>query len=281
MCVSGCPYKKVYYNWNTGKSEKCILCFPRLETGQAPACAHSCVGRIRYMGVLLYDADRIEAAASVPEDQLLDAQMDIILDPFDPKVIAAAHAAGLDDGWIDSAQRSPVYKFVKEWGMAFPLHPEFRTEAMMFYVPPLSPVMSTIENNLVRLDIPEDRRDFELLEELEKARLPLKYLANLFTVGDVAPIRRVLKTMLAVRTYKRRQSVDGYIDEATIQLLSDVGLSETEAEAMYRLTTIPTMDDRFVFPPYHREMSIEAVDDPLKAKGGAGFGYREAPVRGA
>ena len=27
-CVSGCPYKKVYYNWRTGKSEKCILLLP-------------------------------------------------------------------------------------------------------------------------------------------------------------------------------------------------------------------------------------------------------------
>ena len=35
-CVAACPYKKIYYNWKTGKSEKCILCFPRLETGQAP-----------------------------------------------------------------------------------------------------------------------------------------------------------------------------------------------------------------------------------------------------
>ena len=63
-CVAACPYKKIYYNWNTGKSEKCILCFPRLETGQAPACFHSCVGRIRYLGVLLYDADRIEEVAA-------------------------------------------------------------------------------------------------------------------------------------------------------------------------------------------------------------------------
>ena len=34
MCVSGCPYKKVYFNWKTGKAEKCILCYPRLETGR-------------------------------------------------------------------------------------------------------------------------------------------------------------------------------------------------------------------------------------------------------
>ena len=28
MCISGCPYKKIYYNWKTGKSEKCVLCYP-------------------------------------------------------------------------------------------------------------------------------------------------------------------------------------------------------------------------------------------------------------
>jgi nitrate reductase beta subunit len=66
-CVAACPYKKVFYNWNTGKSEKCILCFPRLETGQAPACFHSCVGRIRYLGILLYDAERIEEIAKNPD----------------------------------------------------------------------------------------------------------------------------------------------------------------------------------------------------------------------
>ena len=162
MCVSAYPYKKVYYNWTSGKSEKCILCFPRLETGQAPACAHSCVGRIRYMGVLLYDAEKIEAIASVPDDQLLDAQLDIILDPNDPAVIEAALECGIDEGWIDSAQQSPIYKFVKEWGMALPLHPEYRTLAMMYYIPPLSPIMSTIENNLARLDINGTGRDFEL-----------------------------------------------------------------------------------------------------------------------
>ena len=83
-CVSACPYKKTYFNWFTGKSEKCILCFPRLETGQAPACFHSCVGRIRYLGVLLYDADRIEEVAKLPDDELVEGQRSMILDPHDP-----------------------------------------------------------------------------------------------------------------------------------------------------------------------------------------------------
>ncbi|MEJ1604794.1 4Fe-4S dicluster domain-containing protein, partial [Escherichia coli] len=25
MCLTGCPYKKIYFNWKSGKSEKCIF----------------------------------------------------------------------------------------------------------------------------------------------------------------------------------------------------------------------------------------------------------------
>ena len=213
MCVAACPYKKVYYNWSTGKSEKCILCFPRLETGQAPACAHSCVGRIRYMGVLLYDADRIPAAAIVPDHELVEEFLDTILDPHDPAVIAAAKANGIDDGWIEAAQKSPVYKFVKVWKMALPLHLEYRTMAMMFYIPPLSPVMSTVENEFNRLDLSDTVQDFDLLDRLDAARLPVQYLANLFSVGDEKVIRRILRKMYAVRLYMRRRTVNHDVDD--------------------------------------------------------------------
>ncbi len=87
-CVAACPYKKIYYNWKTGKSEKCILCFPRLETGQAPACFHSCVGRIRYLGVMLYDADRIPGAMKVSDRALVESQRTAFLDPSnDPRLL--------------------------------------------------------------------------------------------------------------------------------------------------------------------------------------------------
>ncbi|HRO73735.1 MAG TPA: nitrate reductase subunit beta, partial [Saprospiraceae bacterium] len=123
MCVTACPYKKSYYNWHTGKSEKCILCYPRLESGQPPACFHSCVGRIRYLGVMLYDADKIVEVASANDDKLIESQLDIYLDPNDPEVIEAARKNGVHDSTIIAAQKSPVYKFVKEWGIALPLHP--------------------------------------------------------------------------------------------------------------------------------------------------------------
>src|SRR5690606_21067501 len=146
MCVSACPYKKIYYNWKTGKSEKCTFCFPRIEAGQPTVCSETCVGRIRYLGVLLYDADKIEVAANTPnEKDLYQAQLDIFLDPNDPVVIAAARAEGISDNWIKAAQRSPVYKMAMDWKVALPLHPEYRTLPMVWYVPPLSPIQSAVQ----------------------------------------------------------------------------------------------------------------------------------------
>ena len=47
-------------------------------------------GAIRYLGVLLYDADRIHATAMRPDHELVDAQREMILDPFDPEVVHQA-----------------------------------------------------------------------------------------------------------------------------------------------------------------------------------------------
>ncbi len=143
MCVSGCPYKKIYYNWTSGKAEKCIFCYPRIEAGQPTVCSETCVGRIRYLGVLLYDADGIQTAASVEDEQdLYEAQLKLFLDPNDPAVEAQARADGIADNWIAAAKRSPAYKMAVDWKIAFPLHPEYRTLPMVWYVPPLSPIQS-------------------------------------------------------------------------------------------------------------------------------------------
>jgi nitrate reductase beta subunit len=276
MCVTACPYKKTFYNWSTGKSEKCILCFPRLETGQAPACFHSCVGRIRYLGGLLYDADRIVAAMSVPDDQLVEAQRDMILDPFDPAVREAAMRNGIDEYTLEACERSPVYKYVKEWKLALPLHAEFRTLPMLFYVPPLLPVMAKTGNGVY------DSSNEELFSPIEKARLPMEYLARLFSAGNVEPVRLALKKQYAIRLFKRMETV-GDMDQAVVkQALAEVGCSEAEAEQIYRLTSLPTVDDRYVIPPTHREEAMQMLsDDVLADKGEAGFGFREAPARGA
>ena len=110
MCVSGCPYKKIYFNHKSGKSEKCIFCYPRIESGEPTVCSETCVGRIRYLGVLLYDADKIEEVASTESEQdLYQKQLEIFLDPNDPEVIAQARKDGIADSVITAAQQSPVY----------------------------------------------------------------------------------------------------------------------------------------------------------------------------
>ena len=274
MCVSSCPYKKTFYNWSTGKSEKCILCYPRLETGQAPACFHSCVGRIRYLGALLYDADKIEAAVNVPDEELVDRQLEIILDPYDPEVVAAAKRDGIPDGVITSAQQSPVYRYVKEWRLALPLHPEYRTLPMLFYVPPLSPVISYSQENGAQLV------ESELFNTLEKSRVPVRYMSRMLAAGNDALVEKAYKKMIAVRLYKRAQTV-GDVSEADAQsALTKAGMSAEEAEAIYHLTSLASYQERFAIPPTPREGDIEETHDPQQRKAETGFGQRQGPQRG-
>jgi nitrate reductase beta subunit len=275
MCVTACPYKKSYFNWNTGKSEKCILCYPRLESGQAPACMHSCVGRIRYLGVMLYDADKIHAVANAPDKDLLDSQMNIYVDPFDPTVIKSARANGIADSTITSAQNSPVYKFVKEWKIALPLHPEFRTLPNLFYVPPMLPAMASVDDEGVY----ESTSD-SLWAGIEKSRLPMKYLASLFSAGDVDIVRNVLKKLLAVKIHRRAVTV-GDLNEKEIQdAMTQVNMTGDEADSIFRLTSLATFEERFVIPAAHREESIEMLEATADAKGEMGFGFKEKPSRG-
>jgi len=273
MCISGCPYKKVYYNWETGKSEKCILCYPRQETQQAPACMHACVGRIRYLGMLLYDADQIEETAAKPDGALVDAQRSMILDPFDSKVVKQARADGVHDRIIEAARKSPVYKYVKEWKLALPLHPEFRTIPMLFYVPPLLPVMASMDHGKYR-----SSRDF--FSSLEGTRLPLKYLAQLISAGDEKILLEVYKKLLAIRIYKRAETVGDVPEGEERRILEESKTTPEEAEAIYRMTSLASFEERFVIPPFLREMAIESVMEPPTRKEEAGVGYIRPPKRG-
>jgi len=273
-CVSACPYKKTYYNWSTGKSEKCILCFPRLETGQAPACFHSCVGRIRYLGVFLYDADQLEHVANLLEDELIDAHRAMLLDPNSEEVIANAKKNGIPESVITAAQRSPVYKFVKEWKIALPPHIEYRTLPMLFYVPPMSPVMSQQNEHGV------DGISDNLFHDIDESRIPMKFLANLFGAGHEGHVRYALRKQKAVRWYRRALTVGDVDMETADRMLLEADTSREEAEAIYQLTSTCTFDQRFVIPPMYRETAIEMMKDPLEKKQSAGFGFLEGPERG-
>ena len=259
MCVSGCPYKKIYYNWESGKAEKCIFCYPRIEAGQPTVCSETCVGRIRYLGVLLYDADRIEEAASVKDEkELYDAQLSLFLDPHDPQVQAQARLDGIPEAWLEAAKISPVYKMAMDWKVALPLHPEYRTLPMVWYVPPLSPIQSAANSGQLSTN--------GAIPDVKQLRIPLQYLANLLTAGDEKPVVRALERMLAMRAFMRGREVEKREDT---QLLTQVGMSVREVEDMYHIMAIANYEDRFVIPTTHREYAENAYD----LRGGCGFSF--------
>ena len=115
FCMEACPYKRIYFNPDRFISQKCVMCFARLEEGVAPACVRQCPGRVRHFGYL-------------------------------------------DD------EENDVFKLVKTWKVAIPLHPEFGTEPNVYYVPPLAP--------------PRFDENGEIDEE--NPRIPMEYLRSLF-----------------------------------------------------------------------------------------------------
>ena len=257
MCVSGCPYKKVYFNHKTGKAEKCTLCYPRLEVGQPTVCSETCVGRLRYLGVIFYDADRVAEAASVPDEKdLLEAQKSILLDPNDPEVIEGAKREGIPHSWIDAAQQSPIYDMIFKYEVALPLHPEYRTLPMVWYVPPLSPVVDEITA------AGYDGEDHKLLfSTLANMRIPLDYLAGLFSAGDTVPVEKSLRRLVAMRSYMRDINLG---NEPQEEIAEAVGMTGKQIQEMYRLLAIAKYDDRYVIPTASPETPRGIADlDPF------------------
>ena len=266
MCVSSCPYKKVYFNHATGKAEKCTLCYPRLEIGQPTVCSETCVGRLRYLGVLLYDADRVSQAAAVKDPQdLYMAQREILLNPHDPEVVAGARAEGVPDNWIEAAQASPIWDLIDTYEVALPLHPEYRTMPMVWYVPPLSPIVDLLK------DQGHDAENSQnLFGAIEALRIPVEYLAELFTAGDTEVVTFVLKRLAAMRAYMRDINLGG---EGNEEIANSVGMTGAQMYEMYRLMAIAKYNERYVIPPAHMEdaHNLEEMGCSLSVDGGPGM----------
>ncbi|HEX5383075.1 MAG TPA: nitrate reductase subunit beta [Propionibacteriaceae bacterium] len=269
QCVTGCPYKKIYFNHKTGKAEKCTLCYPRIEVGLPTVCSETCVGRLRYLGLFLYDADRVTAAAATPnEKDLYAAQLDLILDPNDPKVIAAGRQQGIPADWLDAARRSPVYALAKTYKVALPLHPEYRTMPMVWYIPPLSPIVDLLRDQGHDAESPG-----VLFGAIQSLRIPVEYLAELFTAGDVGEIERVLTVLAAMRAHMRNITLNQPQDDS---IAASVGMTDLSMREMYRLMAIAKYDERYVIPKAHVEQAhdLEELGCSLDFDGGP---YEQGP----
>ena len=175
-----------------------------------------------------------------------------------PLTEAEALAQGVPQAWLDAAKRSPIYKMAVKWRVALPLHPEYRTLPMVWYVPPLSPIQSAAEAG--RMAVADG------IPDVRQLRIPVKYLANLLTAGEEQPVVEALSRMLAMRAFMRARTVEGRDDRRAIDA---VGMSAAEVEDMYQLMAIANYEDRFVIPTAHREYAENAYD----VRGACGFSF--------
>jgi nitrate reductase beta subunit len=159
---------------------------------------------------------------------------------------------------MEAARHSPVYKMAVQWKVALPLHPEYRTLPMVWYVPPLSPISAAANAGHMGSngEIPD----------VNQLRIPVNDLANLLTAGDTVPVVQALERMLAMRAYQREKHVDGRINHA---VLEQVGISQLEVEEMYQVMAIANYEDRFVIPSTHREYA----ENTFNVRGGCGFTF--------
>ncbi|MCW8847744.1 MAG: nitrate reductase subunit beta, partial [Sedimenticola sp.] len=153
--------------------------------------------------------------------------------------------------------------------IAFPLHPEYRTLPMMWYVPPLSPVQSQIDQGTLPTEADG------VIPKSEALRFPVQYLANLLTAGDEKPIFSALNRLLAMRSNQRSKNVDGTTNVAALEA---AGLTEQQSDEMYQMLGIANYNDRFVIPTANEAL---AQEDPYAFQGQNGFGPGNTSSQGS
>lgn len=164
----------------------------------------------------------------------------MFLDPEDPEARRACEDAGIPHDWTEAARRSPVHALISRYRVALPLRPEYRTMPMVWYVPPLSPVVDALT------ETGHDGEDADnLFGAIDTLRIPLEYLAEMFTAGDTGPVRATLEKPAAMRAHMRALNLG---EEPPAAIAAGVGMAPEEIEAMYRLLAIAKYEERYVIP---------------------------------
>ncbi len=162
---------------------------------------------------------------------------------------------------IEACRRSPVLRMVKEWEIALPLHPEFRTLPSLFYIPPESPVANAVETRGHYDMVGKDH----VIPDLGEFRIPMQYLARLLAAGNADEVAKALRRQLAVRAFRRSERVEGVTDEAPLR---EVGLTVKDARDMHRLLALAHFHERFVIATTRPE---ETENAPYIERGFVGF----------
>ena len=138
---------------------------------------------------------------------------------------------------------------------------------MVWYIPPLSPVVDVVKDTGV-----DAESSGNLFAAIDTLRIPVEYLAELFTAGDPEPVTAVLKRLAAMRSYMRDINMGRDPDES---IPVAVGMTGRDMYEMYRLLALAKYDERYVIPTAHAEQAhgLEelATECSLDYDGGPGM----------
>jgi nitrate reductase / nitrite oxidoreductase, beta subunit len=118
---------------------------------------------------------------------------------------------------------------------------------MVWYIPPLSPVA-----DVTAAAGYDDTDPDAVFATIDALRIPVEYLANLFTAGEVGPVRDALRRLATVRVAMRAHQLGR--EEVGLDP-GAVGMSAVEVEDLFRLLAIARYEDRYVVPPAHAEQA--------------------------
>ena len=111
---------------------------------------------------------------------------------------------------------------------------------------------------------------------LEALRIPIEYLAGLFTAGDTAVVEGVLRRLAAMRSYMRDVNLGR---ETQPHIPESVGMTEEQIYEMYRLLALAKYDERYVIPTAYAAVEPWSLEEPgcsLSFEGGPGM-YESGP----
>ena len=157
--------------------------------------------------------------------------------------------------------------------VALPLHPEYRTLPMVWYIPPLSPVADVV--HAAGYDDADPDHVFATIDAL---RIPIEYLANLFTAGDAETScsRCCASSPRSARSSGPASS--GSIAERRSCPRRSAPTVD-DLDDLYRLLAIAKYDDRYVDParptprtPGRLMGQHEQLFCSLDTEGGPGMG---------
>ena len=123
---------------------------------------------------------------------------------------------------------------------------------MVWYVPPMSPIVQRISHEVY-------------LPKADEMRVPLTYIASLFSAGNTEVVANVLQKLLDMRMYMKMRTQNEGVTVST-----NPDMSDQDMYAMYRLLALAKYRERFVLPT---DVDVEDKEKRHQMQHHAGFKF--------